>query len=100
MPLAVKMPKRLKQAAAALYLNNGGLAGVCEAPTLCKAQRCNIREDPAKVRIKVAVAKMSAKLTDGSRLAKFFPPDFGIRRTIAHIRQFLFNLQQAVCACL
>src|SRR4029077_19313196 len=26
MPLAVKMPKRLKQAAAVLYLNNGGLA--------------------------------------------------------------------------
>jgi len=25
MPLAVKMPKRLKQAAAALYLNNGGI---------------------------------------------------------------------------
>src|ERR1700730_11903203 len=51
MPLAVKMPERLKQAAAAFYLNNGGLSRSCEAPTLCKAHKCaqmRNSKDPAE----------------------------------------------------
>ena len=60
MALAVKMPKRLKQPAAPLYLNNGGLAGL-QSAHLRKAQRRGKAKELAKPWGRLALEKATAK---------------------------------------
>src|SRR3954468_5422496 len=60
--------------------------------------RCNLPQENRRDSPHSKFGSVPKRLGDRRRLAKFFPPDFGIGRTLQHGRQFLFYLPQTIGA--